>query len=429
MFDRWRSRAGLAAPLAVAVVALAACGAGAPAAGTSTAAAPSTSPAPSTTAPPGPAVSTPATPAPSGTPARSPAPTGLGRGEGTVTVLTYRGYAEYGGNDPAVNWITAFERKTGCRVSLRVPQGGDDLDDLLDRVPFDVAGVPPEVGGRLIERGEAAPINTGLVPHYQDITERLRGHPSLRAGGRVYGVPFLWGTYLTLYEGKGARPATPAGLYSAEGPVLLRDSPLSIADAALALRRRSPELGITDPFALTPRQLDAATALLSARHGERVYWREPVEALRALAGGSVRAGRVLPYHLDALRRAGRPVKDLPAAPATGWIDSWMISTRAAAPNCAYRWIDWASTARVQQQAAVWNGLAPANPDACDRRVPSDEPAAALGLTARSGRMCAAYRVGDTSWLKKVAFAVRPGSGCAGCAGYAEWAERWRRLVP
>ncbi|GGK84009.1 spermidine/putrescine ABC transporter substrate-binding protein [Sphaerisporangium melleum] len=385
-------------------------------------------------------VATPASPsAPPVTPTPSPSPTALGPGEGTVTVLTFRGYAEYGGTQPAYNWVTPFERATGCRVNLRFPAADDQMDKMLAGTAYDVVSAPPEVGGRLVAERKVVPITTSLVPNYDEIPEWLRAQRSVTAGGQVYGVPYLWGWYATLYDSGRTRPPAGSALYEAPGPVALRDSPMTIADAALALRRLRPKLGIDDPYQLTPAQLDAAIALLGAGRGTartpgsdggRIYWKEPVQAMQALAGGTAEAARTLPYHLDILRKAGHGGwKAVPDAPATGWADSWMISTRAAAPNCAYRWIDWSISAEAQQQASVWNLLAPANPGACDL---SGKGAERSGQARRERDICAAYRVGDESFTKKVAFAVLPGSDCEGadgeCTDYAEWAARWRALV-
>ena len=51
-----------------------------------------------------------------------------------------------------------------------------------------------------------------------------------------------------------------------KGKVTAYDSPIYIADAALYLSKTKPELGIKDPYSLTPEQLDAA-AICSRRSG------------------------------------------------------------------------------------------------------------------------------------------------------------------
>ncbi|MEO3810139.1 extracellular solute-binding protein [Sphaerisporangium sp. B11E5] len=357
----------------------------------------------------------PTTAGPSVTPTPSPSPKALGPGEGSVTVLAPRGYAEYGGYDPAVNWVGPFERDTGCKVNLRYPSSPGEMDAMARRVPYDVIAAPPDVAGRLIAEGKAAPITTSLLSHYDDIPKWLRTQRPAVVDDEVYGVPYLWGWYATLSTGD-VRGLDAASLYTRPGTATLPDGPLSIAGAALALRLTRPELRVGDPFELTPAQLDAAVALLAERRGERTYWQEPIEPLQGLTAGTVRLARTIPYQQDLLRRAGRTVHAVPEGETTGWVDSWMLAARPASPNCAYRWLDWIGSPEAQRQAAAWTGFAPANEEACDGRVT---------------RVCDAYRMTDSAWLKKVRFAVRPSRACdegTGCTDYTEWTARWRDLV-
>ena len=42
----------------------------------------------------------------------------------------------------------------------------------------------------------------------------------------------------------------------------------------------------------------------------------------------------------------------------------MLSAKAKHPNCAYMWMKWVSTPKVQAQQAIYFGETPANPKAC-----------------------------------------------------------------
>ena len=44
--------------------------------------------------------------------------TELGAGEGAVNVVAWAGYVENGTTDPAVDWVTGFEKETGCKVNV-----------------------------------------------------------------------------------------------------------------------------------------------------------------------------------------------------------------------------------------------------------------------------------------------------------------------
>jgi Spermidine/putrescine-binding periplasmic protein len=376
--------------------------------------------APSPSGSPSPTPRPAASPTPKATPA--PTPTSLGRGEGMVRVLAPRGYVEYGGTDPNVNWVTSFERETGCRVRLTYAERGAAIERMLADDGYDVVAAPPEVAGRLITERRVAPLRTSLLAHYRDVPRWLRELPAYTArgaaGDEVYGVPYLWAYHQVAYDRSAGGADTPkdgGALFREPGPVLLRDDPLTIADAALALRGEGrPE----DPFRLTPDQLDAAVALLAGRKEEdRSYWRSSLDVVRGFAAGRLRLAQALPYQVGVLARADRPVRAVTPRRTTGWADAWLVTADAAHPNCAYRWIGHMLSRDVQREAAEWNGLAPANLKAC---------------TGRARRVCADYRVDDPDLARRVAFAVRPardcGDGEAGCTDYAEWERRWRELV-
>jgi putative spermidine/putrescine transport system substrate-binding protein len=364
------------------------------------------------------------TPVPS--PSTSPTPTAdaspgpsIGAGEGTLTVLGYRGYVEYGGQDSKVNWVGPFERETGCKVAtldqVRDPAG---LEDAYGKKAYDVVAASPETAGKLIAEGKVRELDTALVGDYDEIPKRLRNLPAYHRDGKAYGVPFLWQATQLLYDSRGAKPTSRQDLYTGTRAAI-EDNPLSIAQAALVLRKSEPDLDIDDPFQLTPEQLNKALALLGEQRQDagRVYWRDPLDVVAGFADGSLRLAQATPYVLDLLRRGGRPVEAAEEGPATGRSDAWMISANAAHPNCAYRWLDWMASADVQRQAAAWTGDAPANPGAC---------------VGRAARVCDAYHVGDSEWLGKVLFAVRPSRDCDGadgeCTDYTEWVTRWRELV-
>ncbi|MEU0478487.1 hypothetical protein ABZ260_04770 [Streptosporangium sp. NPDC006013] len=364
-------------------------------------------------------------PTPSGTPVAtpgsepgatsSPAPSAsIGKGEGMLQVLTFQGYVEYGGVSSRVNWLTPFERESGCVVKLDRVRTSEEMAARFARGGYDVLSAAPDLAGLLVEQGKVAPLDTALVADYRRIPKRLRELPGLRADGKVYGIPYLWGVNRVVREGDG--PRGPLALYGA-APAAIRNSPLSIADAALALKGTRPQLKIKDPFQLTPAQLDAAMKLLAEGDGpDRVYWDGSLDLVRALSAERVRIAQVLPYHLDLFQRAGRSMKVLKGGPATGWVDSWMLAAKPASPNCAYRWLNWMNSARAQRPAAAWTGLAPANPEACG---------------GRARRMCEVYHVRDDRRLRDVLFAARPARDCGGlggeCTDYADWAERWKSL--
>ena len=350
----------------------------------------------------------------------------LGPGEGVLNLVTLPGAIESGGSDPRVDWVTPFEERTGCKVGLKVVQTPEEMADLMraENRRYDGFAAPPEVAGQLIAEKRVTPVNTDLVDGFKKLEPKLRR--LLRRDGTQYGVPYVWGSNLLMYDVRTVPPpASWAALFDPDragrhsGKLIMRDSPLAIAEAALYLKHARPKLKIDDPYALTPKQLEAAGRVLAAQRPHVwEYWERPAGAVSAFAGGRAVLGQAWPYHVDVLTRASRPVQAaVPAEGVTGWMDAWMIGPRVEHPNCMYQWLQWTASPDVQQQVAEWTGVAPANPQACsgDRLKPG---------------FCAAYHVGDRDYIDRVVFAHAPtkacdgGSGKKGCTDYAEWKKTW-----
>lgn len=349
----------------------------------------------------------------------------IGQGEGALTLVSWPGYAENGSSDPRVDWVTPFEERTKCRVNVKYAETAQEMTELLSDSSrrYDGVSAPPEVAGRLIAERQVAPVNQDLIDAHKDLEPRLRR--LLRSDGRVMGVPFAWGINQLMYDPTAVRPAPaswaalfdPAVAKRYRGRLIVRDTPLTIGDAALYLKTADRSLKIKDPYQLTRRQLNAVTDLLTKqRPSVQRYWRHPSDAVDAFATGDAVLGAVWPYHVDVLTRAGRSVSGVtPKEGVTGWLDAWMIGSRAEHPNCMYQWLNWMTSPDVQQQVAEWDGVAPANPQACSRD------------RLKAG-FCSAYHVGDRDYLQEVTFARTPtrecGDGPDDCTNYADWMTAW-----
>jgi len=54
----------------------------------------------------------------------------VGDTPGTINVLAWPGYAEDGSTDPAVDWVTPFEKATGCEVNVKTYGTSDEAVQL-----------------------------------------------------------------------------------------------------------------------------------------------------------------------------------------------------------------------------------------------------------------------------------------------------------
>ncbi|MDX6684508.1 MAG: putative spermidine/putrescine transport system substrate-binding protein, partial [Baekduia sp.] len=98
----------------------------------------------------------------------------LGPGEGKLDIIAWAGYAEDGSTDPKVDWVTPFEKKTGCQVSVKVGNTSDEMVTLMRTGRYDGVSASGDATLRLIAGGDVAPVNTDLVPNYADVYAGLK---------------------------------------------------------------------------------------------------------------------------------------------------------------------------------------------------------------------------------------------------------------
>jgi putative spermidine/putrescine transport system substrate-binding protein len=346
-----------------------------------------------------------------------------GDGEGRLDLVTWAGYVEDGSSDPAVDWVTPFERATGCRVTARVASTPDELVAMMRSGAYDGGLGSGDVTGRLVASHDLAPIDTRRIPRAADVFDA----PAGRVDGRTYAVPQAWGANLLMWRTDVVRPAPTSWrvVFDARSPyhgkVTPYDNPIAIADGALYLRATRPELEIDDVYELDDEQFGAVLVVLrQQRELISNYWWDFVRQQAAFAAGDAVVGTTWQLVADELRADRVPVATtLPAEGATGWVDSWMISSEARHPDCMHRWIDWMLSPAVSAQVAEWYGAAPANPKACPR---TDDP-----------RHCARYHAEDDAYRARIAFWKLPRKDCgdgrgAVCKDYADWVDAWEEIT-
>jgi putative spermidine/putrescine transport system substrate-binding protein len=210
-----------------------------------------------------------------------------------------------------------------------------------------------------------------------------------------------------------------------EGKLSIFDSPDFIADASLHLMATQPDLGITNPYQLTQAQFDAAIDLLETLEplaGQ--YWNGITfgEQITAFASGDVTIGTTWQYQVNALLAEGEPVKAIkPAEGATGWSDTWMISSQAKNPNCMYMWMDHMMSAEANATATVYFGEASTSEEAC-----------AFAETLSPGH-CELTHAADEPYWEDVWYWSTAREDCADtdaattCVPYDTWVEAWTTL--
>ncbi len=351
----------------------------------------------------------------------------LGDMEGQVNILAWPGYAEDGSNDPKVDWVSPFEKDTGCQANVKYFGTSDEAVKLMGTGEYDVVSASGDASLRLIASGDAAPVNTDLLQNYGDIESFLKDRDWNSVDGQMYGVPHGWGANLLMYNTEDVKPAPTswsavfddASKYA--GKVTAYDSPIYIADAALYLMKHQPELGIENPYALDQDQLQAAVDLLK-KQKENVseYWSDYLREVQAFSTGNSVIGTTWEVIAQVAQGEKVPVDAvLPEEGSTGWSDTWMISADSKNSNCAYAWMDYITSPAAQAQVAEYFGEAPANTKACD--LTSDK------------KFCDAYHATDADYSDQIWYWTTPISDCLDgrtnvkCTDYGDWTQAWTEV--
>ena len=60
--------------------------------------------------------------------------TAVGDGEGALNIVAWPGYVERGESDPAYDWVTKYEKATGCMVNVKTAATSDEMVTLMNHV-------------------------------------------------------------------------------------------------------------------------------------------------------------------------------------------------------------------------------------------------------------------------------------------------------
>jgi len=317
----------------------------------------------------------PPTPAP--TAAATPAPPAAPVLEGQVDIIAWPGYIERGETDKAYDWVSEFEKSSSCKVNVKTAGTSDEMVSLMNQGGYDLVTASGDASLRLVAGGKVQAIDLTRVPSYTNVDPRLQNAAWHTVDGKHFGVPYQWGPNVLMYNTSVF--TTPPTSWSAvfeettlgdgksnKGRVQAFDGPIYIADAALYLMSKQPELGIKDPYELNEAQYAAALDLLKKQKPLiHRYWHDATVQMSDFKNEGVVASGSWPYQVNALQLEKQPIASvIPAEGATGWADTTMMHSEAKHPNCAYAWLEWSISAKVQGDVAAWFGSLPAVPAAC-----------------------------------------------------------------
>ena len=355
----------------------------------------------------------------------------IGAGEGQVDIVAWAGYIERGETDPAFDWVTKFEEATGCMVNVKTANTSDEMVALMNEGGFDLVTASGDASLRMVAGKRVQPVNIDLIPSWSTVDDRLKDAPWHTVDGVHYGVPYMWGPNVLMYNTEvfGDTPPTswnvvfeemtlPDGQSNA-GRVQAYDGPIHVADAANYLMAHNPDLGITDPYELNEEQYAAALDLLRVQRTlVNRYWHDAFIQMDDFKNEGVVASGSWPFQVNILQSEGAPIASVvPAEGATGWADTTMMSVDAAHPNCSYMWMEHTLSSNLMSDLSVWFGAVPSVVSAC-----SD------GSGMQTAEGCDANGLGNFEQIK---FWTTPVSACASqgeCVPYYRWVSDYIGVI-
>ncbi len=391
------------------------------------------SPSASTPAASQPAASQPATSASAEAPSAS-APASVGEGEGALNLVAWAGYVVGGTGGEQVegyDWVTPFEQATGCKVTVKVGLDSANMVQLMKSGQYDGVSASGDATLRLIAGGDVSPVDFNLIPNYANVFDGLKNQSYNTVDGKGYGVPHGRGANVLMYDPSVVTtvPDSWSVVFDANSPykgkVTAYNYAIYVADAALYLMATKPELGIKNPYSLDQTQLDAAKALLVQQKGLiGKYWGTAQEEIDGFTNGDMAIGTAWQYQANTINGAGgkQVAVTKPKEGATGWSDTWMISSKAKHPNCMYKWMDYIISPKANADVTVYFGEAPVSDAACAE------------AEKQSPGHCDTFHAKDESYFKDVWYWNTPTTKCLDgrtdvqCTDFDAWTKVWTEVT-
>ena len=324
------------------------------------------------------------------------------KGEGKLNMVVWEGYA-----DPS--FVKGFEQQSGCQVNA-VPAGSSD--EMFTKFQsggggqYDLASFSGDASVRAIRSGAVAPLDTSKLTNFSALAPQLQSPGFNTEGGKHYGVSFMWGANVLIYNADKIKqpPTSWNALYAGSpyaGKITVPDNPIQIADPALQFFNQS------NPYAISQQTLDQVTGKLKQQRPiVRKYWVLASDFEQLFKSGDAVIGAGWPLMTNDLKKAGMNVKEvLPKEGVTGWSDSWMLSKNAKHPICAYKYMNYVTSPATQAKVADVTGYSPANTKTC----------AVVGATR-----CNDLHITDAKYYDTIKYWQTPVQP----TNYRQWTDAW-----
>lgn len=277
-------------------------------------------------------------------------------GGNTLTVLTWK---SYGADDP---WaVKEFEKETGAKVKFVYMNSEDGMLQTLQQGgvgKIDVALPNLEYVLPGVSRGVFQPIDQSKVTTWGELSPQFTNLPSLRSGGRLYGVPWVQGATSLAVNPDAVKPVpdswsvlwNPAN----KGKVGYFDDPTTAVMTAALYLGENPQ---------SPDLTKVKSALQKLKANTKVFWASADDWNKPYTSHAITMGNLWSGLAGTLQANGQPVDFIfPKEGTVRWGDNWAIVKDTPHLDLAYKWINfltskkyfvhWISQPGSNQQLAV-----------------------------------------------------------------------------
>jgi putative spermidine/putrescine transport system substrate-binding protein/spermidine/putrescine transport system substrate-binding protein len=279
----------------------------------------------------------------------------------TLSLLVWEGYADR-------SFLQPFEQSHNCKVVAAYMGSSDELVAKLrggSASNYDVISPSSDVATSIVRAGLAAALDLSKIPSYSQLSARLRDSPLVKAEGKTYGVPFVWGPNPLLYDTTvfAQPPDSWKVLWDPKykGKISLWDELSSVYLAAQVLGYDQPDP--SQLYNLSDAQLEAVKKkLIELKPNIRKYWSTGGELTNLFQNHEVIAAMGWPLMTNELHKVNFPIGEtIPKENTTGWIDHLMITAASPRKELAQQFLEYMVEAQTQKLVTDVTHYTPANP--------------------------------------------------------------------
>lgn len=257
----------------------------------------------------------------------------------TLRLLTWGGYAPK-------DVVEQFTKETGFKVEVTNSNNEEMISKLRATAGagFDLAQPSQDrIAGPQTEFGIYKPLDLSKIQAAQFIPSMLEAtRINTTVGGKVYGVPHIWGTDGLVVNTKTSKATDYTDLCAAEnaGKVSMRLKRPTLIAMAFA-SGKDPFALYNDPKAYGALMDDMGKKLIECKKNVKFFWDGKDQLLAGIRSGELTTAMMWDTGGWELNKANTDVKFVaPKSGALGWVDTFAIPAKGRNDAAAYAWINF-----------------------------------------------------------------------------------------